>query len=304
MQRALGAMRTSPHPLALFRPTSARTSITPPPPHNRETRAAYWEMRAANQRLVAEAMALKGAAARSQQQRQQEAAVSGPLPDLGAGSLLCGADAGAAVVPTSPHAAAAAAAAPGSSGGAGSSGGNGAGTSGTGRPRRGDLVRQVAQLRALAASAAEGQQQLRARAAALAAEKEAAEGSERLVSAQTAALLAERARLLEEVAAGRDAVRAVEAVAGRMAHQLSLALDDRDALLSRLAGLVAPDELRAIEAAMRLDDDSGDGGDGLDGLGGGLSGGGLEGAGLDGASLQDAPPLGDGAAAVAAEAAA
>jgi len=192
------------------------------------TRLSYLEAEGTIRQLLHEIVEVKESARAQQQQQQQHAgvlgvgapALSGPLPTVGSsGALAAAAAAGGYAV----------GGVPGRTGtpplsGLGAVGINGGGNGNTGRPRRGDLVRQVAALQAVAHAASGAQVQLQQQVEDLAAEKERVEGNERLVSRQTEALLVERRRLMGALAAEKDAVREMEAGIGNMAHQVG-ALD-------------------------------------------------------------------------------
>jgi hypothetical protein len=174
------------------------TAALPNRATHRLTRLSYLEAEGTIRQLLREITQIKAQGAARSQQQPAAAAVaaaaaaagaasnSGPLPALPAGTS-------AALPP---------------------SGGGG------GRPRRGDLVRQVAALQAVAAAASGARAALQTQVEELAAEKERVEGNERLVSETAATLLAERRRLMEALAAEKDAVREMEAGITSMAHQV------------------------------------------------------------------------------------
>jgi hypothetical protein len=189
----------------------ALPSPLPPSPHqNRLTRLSYLEAEGTIRQLLREITQIKGAARALEQSQAPPAAAAaaaaaaavaaGAAAAAAAGS---GAGANSGPLPAPPTAAAVAAAAPTG-----------------GRPRRGDLVRQVAALQAVAAAASGAQAALQSQVEELAAEKERVEGNERLVSETAATLLAERRRLMDALAAEKDAVREMEAGITSMAHQV------------------------------------------------------------------------------------
>ncbi|GBF96813.1 hypothetical protein Rsub_09669 [Raphidocelis subcapitata] len=181
----------------------------------RLTRVAYLEAEGTIRQLLVEITQVKGRAA---------AAPGSSAPASGAGAPAAGAAPAAA----------------------------GAATSNGGRPRRGDLVRQLAALQAVAQSASAAHTAVQAQLEEVAAEKERAEGNERLVTQTAASLLEERSRLLNALAAEKDAVREMEVGIMGLANQLSLVLDDRDVLLEHLAARMEPCDLESLVARMAI----------------------------------------------------
>ncbi|KAF6254648.1 hypothetical protein COO60DRAFT_1703219 [Scenedesmus sp. NREL 46B-D3] len=119
------------------------------------------------------------------------------------------------------------------------------------RISRSKLLGELQQLRQAKAAAESRQVSLLQRLGTLEAEKERAEESQEMISRETAKLLDDKHKLLNDLGSKDDAVRGLEAGLDHLQHQLELALTDRQLLLEELTKVADKGEMEMLQQALQ-----------------------------------------------------
>ena len=121
------------------------------------------------------------------------------------------------------------------------------------------LLSELSALRTAKCAAERSSMDLQNKLEALEEEKERAEMGQDMITRQTQQLLSDRQQLLRDLEGKDDAVRGLESQVDHLAHQLELALADREVLIGHLERVAPNGELQALMSYLGVEHDDGEG---------------------------------------------